>query len=131
MTALDAARRPSFDAILQSSRGTIFPESFYSFLHNYISSVNEISAPSPFSRANDDNYRKSNLLPSDSDRRLERLWSEFDSVESYLFLLPEESDSGESIPDAPLTQYGMHEGNGTPFQAWELIYCLQIVLYIL
>ena len=54
MISLDPSERPTFDTLLHTSRGTVFPESFYSFLHNYVSSVNELSsdvlavnAPSP------------------------------------------------------------------------------------
>lgn len=43
MISLDPSERPTFDTLLHTSRGTVFPESFYSFLHNYVSSVNELS----------------------------------------------------------------------------------------
>jgi phosphoinositide-3-kinase regulatory subunit 4 len=49
MISLDPSARPTFDTLLHTSRGTVYPESFYSFLHNYVSSVNELPAPSPFS----------------------------------------------------------------------------------
>ncbi|KZT63489.1 WD40 repeat-like protein [Daedalea quercina L-15889] len=48
MIAVDPAVRPSFDTLLHTSRGSVFPESFYSFFHNYVSSINELSGPSPF-----------------------------------------------------------------------------------
>jgi len=49
MIALDPSARPSFDTLLHTSRGTVFPESFYSFFHNYVSSINDSSSipPSP------------------------------------------------------------------------------------
>ena len=115
MTALDPNKRPSFDSLLQSSRGSIFPEAFYSFLHNYISSVNEISSPSPFTQRHEENKRKSNVLPSDSDRRLDRLWNEFDSVESYLFLHEDENDTTDTESLNPKIQYDAHPP-GTPYQ---------------
>jgi len=43
MINLDPAERPTFDSLLHTSRGAVFPESFYSFLHNYVSSINELS----------------------------------------------------------------------------------------
>ncbi|KAJ3554276.1 hypothetical protein NM688_g3197 [Phlebia brevispora] len=49
MIAIDPATRPTFETLLHTTRGTVFPESFYSFLHNYVASVNELSAGSPFS----------------------------------------------------------------------------------
>lgn len=44
MINLDPSERPTFDTLLHTSRGTVFPESFYSFLHNYVSSINELSS---------------------------------------------------------------------------------------
>src|ERR1700733_9291391 len=49
MICLDPSARPTFDTLLHTSRGTVFPESFYSFLHNYVSSINELPTPPPFS----------------------------------------------------------------------------------
>ncbi|KAF4612681.1 hypothetical protein D9613_011717 [Agrocybe pediades] len=46
MINLDPAERPTFDTLLHTSRGAVFPESFYSFLHNYVSSINELSTES-------------------------------------------------------------------------------------
>ncbi|KAK0451864.1 hypothetical protein EV421DRAFT_1773494 [Armillaria borealis] len=48
MINLDPAARPTFDTLLHTSRGSVFPESFFSFLHNYVSSVNELPNVSPF-----------------------------------------------------------------------------------
>ncbi|QRV84883.1 phosphoinositide 3-kinase regulatory subunit 4 [Ceratobasidium sp. AG-Ba] len=48
MISLDPAARPTFKAALESSQGSVFPESFYSFLHEYVSGVNEISNGSIF-----------------------------------------------------------------------------------
>jgi phosphoinositide-3-kinase, regulatory subunit 4 len=49
MISLDPGTRPTFDTLLHTSRGTVFPESFYSFLHNYVSTINELPNPPPFS----------------------------------------------------------------------------------
>lgn len=49
MISLDPANRPSFETLLHNARGTIFPESFYSFLHSYVASMNELPSSSPFS----------------------------------------------------------------------------------
>ncbi|CAE6470635.1 unnamed protein product [Rhizoctonia solani] len=48
MIALAPDARPSFAIALETYRGSVFPESFYSFLHEYVASVNEISSPSVF-----------------------------------------------------------------------------------
>ena len=44
MISLDPSERPAFNTLLHTSRGTVFPEFFYSFLHNYVFSVNELSS---------------------------------------------------------------------------------------
>ncbi|KAI0058381.1 ARM repeat-containing protein [Artomyces pyxidatus] len=48
MIALDPVARPAFDALLHNARGTVFPEVFYSFLHGYVASINELPPSSPF-----------------------------------------------------------------------------------
>ncbi|KAF9007713.1 hypothetical protein BDZ89DRAFT_1144434 [Hymenopellis radicata] len=48
MISLDPSARPTFDTLLHTSRGTVFPESFFSFLHNYVTSVNDLPVESPF-----------------------------------------------------------------------------------
>lgn len=97
MIALEPESRPSFEVALQSSRTVVFPGSFYSFFHQYISSLNEPSSPSPFSRTNPPpstgiegrNGNGDGLpIPSDCDRRMESIWTEFSSV--MPFLAPEE-----------------------------------------
>ncbi|CDO75088.1 hypothetical protein BN946_scf185010.g13 [Trametes cinnabarina] len=110
MVAMDPAMRPSFDTLLHTSRGTVFPECFYSFLHNYVYSVNEVNAPALFSatptpaatptsavasahRPTDRAGSSSTALngdatddplPGDSDHRMERIWADYESVEPYL-----------------------------------------------
>ena len=48
MISPDPSGRPTFDTLLHTSRGTVFPESLYSFLHNYVSTINELPTPGPF-----------------------------------------------------------------------------------
>ena len=109
MIAIDPATRPTFDTLLHTSRGTVFPESFYSFLHNYVSTVNEVSSPSLFSATATPSTVPSSAtvsahkagpnaapgaslngdlpndpLPSDSDHRMDRIWADYESVEPYL-----------------------------------------------
>lgn len=48
MIQLDPTARPTFDTLLHTSRGSVFPESFYSFLHNYVSSINDLPNNPPF-----------------------------------------------------------------------------------
>lgn len=114
MINLDPSSRPAFDTLLHTSRGTVFPEPFYSFLHNYVSSLNDLphnpllSSPSPPTAApstiapstSGSTLRPSSSLghnsnapsqeaapeslPSESDHRMEKLWADYESVEPYL-----------------------------------------------
>jgi len=111
MIALDHTARPTFDTALHTSRGVVFPECFYSFLHNYVHSVSEWSEKSPFAisppptsagtptttpigqvpkpaqrapLSMSQELQGDNVLPGDSDHRMERIWSDFESVETYL-----------------------------------------------
>lgn len=57
-------------------RRTAFPEYFYSFLHDYISSITDPSARSPASR------RKKSV--SEGDYRINAIYSDFDKISSCL-----------------------------------------------
>ncbi|KAJ7057004.1 hypothetical protein C8F01DRAFT_1153032 [Mycena amicta] len=110
MINLESTARPTFDTLLHTSRGSVFPESFYSFLHNYVSSINDLPSNPPFSSTAPStihtpgpmtptvpgtNLRPSpsvnvnpavvaepplDVLPSDSDHRMERIWSDYEST---------------------------------------------------
>jgi phosphoinositide-3-kinase regulatory subunit 4 len=91
MVALDPAKRPTFDTALHTSRGTVFPESFYAFFHNYLSAMNELSSPSIFAKGSSSNAIGETVasnehipLPNDSDHRIDKIWSEYETVEPYL-----------------------------------------------
>ncbi|KAJ3716433.1 hypothetical protein C8R42DRAFT_697915 [Lentinula raphanica] len=111
MICLDPSLRPTFDNLLQTSRGTVFPDSFFSFFHHYVSSVNEISGTSfdtatskpgnltpsisatglrPVSSTTAPVASTSNsipfgdTLPNASDLRMDRIWEDFESIEPYL-----------------------------------------------
>jgi phosphoinositide-3-kinase, regulatory subunit 4 len=136
MIHLDSSTRPTFDTLLHTSRGTVFPESFYSFLHNYVSSLNDIahkSQPPPATPTTQDDYStvadrtSSNTLhsasgsvlpnntsysqlgsqpsasaapetpPNQSDHRLEKVWSDYESVEPYLLSDIIEEDGNTNV----------------------------------
>lgn len=100
MINLNSPDRPTFDNLLHTSRGTVFPESFYSFFHNYVSSINELSnnlppptqpasTPVPGTRPGTVASTTTaetgiDTLTSDSDQRIERLWADYESFAPYL-----------------------------------------------
>jgi phosphoinositide-3-kinase regulatory subunit 4 len=127
MISLDPTARPTFDVLLHTSRGTVFPESFYSFLHNYAASVNELPSSSPFvappiavatlaptsktpavpSLPQDG---AAVVLPSDSDNRIDRVWSEFDGVEVYLTPESFEEQQPIKVEWSPPSSYSVSPG---------------------
>ncbi|OBZ66825.1 putative serine/threonine-protein kinase VPS15 [Grifola frondosa] len=141
MIAIDPTSRPTFDNLLHTSRGTVFPECFYSFLHNYVSSVNEIQMPSLFpvtpvgsvphsavsSTTSGSAHKTSTTvtavpgtlngdasgepLPSDSDHRMDRIWADYESVEPYLV-----ADSGEETVMDIKVDYAPSVASARPFQ---------------
>lgn len=142
MINLDSTKRPSFDTLLHTSRGTVFPESFYSFLHNYVSSINDLptdlplaSAPQPgasisgpssvapsvsgtTTRSTSSSVPPTTLettldaLPSDSYHRLERIWADYESIEPYI--VPEPTE--ESSIDVKIEYTSTFLGTGKPLQ---------------
>lgn len=137
MIAVDPSVRPSFDTLLHTSRGSVFPESFYSFFHNYVSSINELSSNSPFASnagpagppapaaatvkspqvvtsqplPGSSGDVSNEPLPSDSDRRMERIWSDFESVEPFLSI----DTAVEPVMDVKV-DYMPSMGSYKPFQ---------------
>ncbi|KAF7343436.1 hypothetical protein MVEN_01776300 [Mycena venus] len=140
MISLDPASRPTFDTLLHTSRGTVFPESFYSFLHNYVSSINDLPSNPPFSSSapstvatpagiapsiSGSTLRPTpslasglpgtdtppDALPSDSDHRMDRIWSDYESVEPYL--VPDTVE--ETVMDVKV-EYNSTTSMSKPFQ---------------
>lgn len=118
MLALDPTARPSFVDILDMARDVSFPDSFYSFLHTYITSINETSSPSLFARSsaqhkagagavgnagigNGTGRESWATIPSDSDHRIERIWGEFDSIEPILMAEDRVEDTVTQLPPPP------------------------------
>jgi phosphoinositide-3-kinase regulatory subunit 4 len=66
MIALNPSTRPTFDTLLHNARGTVFPEVFYSFLHGYVWSINELPIITPFSTAPPNGTSPEILTPATS-----------------------------------------------------------------
>lgn len=134
MINLDASARPTFDTLLHTSRGTVFPESFFSFLHNYVTTVNDLPTESAFKTSSSPSVlsappsvlRPPNAplertttdptnepLPGDSDHRLQRIWADYESVEPYL--VPDTLD--EAVMDVKI-DYNSSIVTSRPFQVF-------------
>ena len=150
MISVDPSVRPTFDTLLHTSRGTVFPECFYSFLHNYVSTVNEVNTasvfspatPSPGIPASVSAYKASNAtppansalgsdqpsepFPSDSDHRMERIWADYESVEPYLVNeLTEDTVMDVKVDFTP------HIASSRPFHVRTLVVCIRMDSYFL
>jgi len=133
-------------------RGSVLPESFYSFLYNYIASLNELSseplsastfhsqtgtplqsaaAPGGMNATVRSNVSSTtgttttatiisggtvgstevttDLLPSDSDHRVERIWADYESLEAYI--TPEASVSTSVSAQEGVGQAEMKSGS--------------------
>jgi phosphoinositide-3-kinase regulatory subunit 4 len=74
MLARDPKDRPSFDHILSTFRGSIFPEYFYIFLKDYVNSLSE----GPESLPESDGFLKK--MASQPGTKVDRLIDEWESV---------------------------------------------------
>lgn len=79
MLARDPHHRPSFDRILSSFRGSIFPEYFYTFLKDYAASLSEL--PESRTTSADGFLSKVAVQPG---TKVDRLLEEWDSVSVHL-----------------------------------------------
>jgi phosphoinositide-3-kinase, regulatory subunit 4 len=139
MIQVDPASRPTFDTLLHQSRGIVFPDCFYSFLHNYVASVNELSNRALFNPPQNQQSSNTptlnsapvttpnvksggigtaedpiNVFPSDSDHRIERIWEEYASLEPYL--LADEISKTPKLPMDVKIDYLSSVPTSQPFQ---------------
>lgn len=99
MLSLDPTHRLSCAEYLASYRNTAFPDIFYTFLHPFISSLNDISPslPPPTPNASlagkvagtatpggQSGDQQQATLRSDADDRIERVWNEWEMISEYL-----------------------------------------------
>ncbi|GJN87433.1 hypothetical protein Rhopal_000382-T1 [Rhodotorula paludigena] len=120
MISLDSSSRLSFSDYLARYRSTAFPDIFYTFLHPFLSSLNEPAAapppPPPPSATPIAQSRtptagsttptaaepapavrqQQTLLRTDADDKIERIWSEWEIVARYLDeTLPEQAQGDQ------------------------------------
>lgn len=103
MISLDPAHRLTCAEYLLQYRKTAFPDVFYTFLHPFLSSLNEASIAS---RPTPPNYRPSfgigsatgprhmysHTGSSDADDKIEKVWNEWETISGFL-------DDGKDFAD--------------------------------
>jgi phosphoinositide-3-kinase regulatory subunit 4 len=78
MLSREPSERPSFDHILATYRGTIFPEYFYTFLNDYVSELGELPDSLP---AEDEFLARSSTLPG---TKIDTMLDQWDSISVHL-----------------------------------------------
>lgn len=91
MLSRHPADRPKFDLLLAKFRGTIFPEYFYTFLEEYVTSLSE--APTKKEKAEKGSFAQ--VSASSSGIKMDRMLHEWDSI--AVQLEGTAGDEGESI----------------------------------
>ncbi|WRT63674.1 uncharacterized protein IL334_000597 [Kwoniella shivajii] len=81
MLSRDPASRPSFDLILSTFRETIFPEYFYTFLKDYITSLSEVTEPVAPSSMETTFLQKS---AGQCGMKIDRMLDEWESISIHL-----------------------------------------------
>lgn len=76
MLSREPRNRPSFDRILSSFRGSIFPEYFYTFLKDYSTSLSELPESNTAAF-----LQRSATQPG---MKVDRLFNEWDSISVHL-----------------------------------------------
>ena len=92
MLSRDPDDRPSFDHVLNTFRGTIFPEYFYTFLKDYVNSLSDITD----SQNPPDGFLKK--VANQPGTKIDRLQEEWESVSIHL---DQGSDEGSSLCQDP------------------------------
>ncbi|KAF8752206.1 Protein kinase domain [Rhizoctonia solani] len=115
MIALDPEARPSFAIALETYRGSVFPESFYSFLHEYVAGK---CTPRPWFGATPtvptttgvETTSYESALPNESDSRIDQLWNEFAMLEPHL-IAERTNEESEKRPDKVVLELVPPSGN--------------------
>lgn len=82
MIPLSPAARPTFATVLQTYRGTIFPEVFYTFLHDYAVALSDVRGSDHAGR--EEGGGGWEARKGGSDERVGRIWEDWEMIKSYL-----------------------------------------------
>ncbi|GAA5836125.1 hypothetical protein JCM9279_002203 [Rhodotorula babjevae] len=132
MVSLDPSARLSFADYLAQYRSTAFPNIFYTFLHPFLSSLNEPSSapPPPTSAphtaspssarpgtstpadtaAGGPQQQQQTLLRTDADDRIERVWTEWEMIARYLDETVDDQEAQEGDEGEARAGEGRGEG---------------------
>ncbi|KAK3318680.1 hypothetical protein B0H66DRAFT_517008 [Apodospora peruviana] len=77
MIQLDPEKRYSADEYLEFWKGKVFPPYFYSFLHQYMEVITDLTLPQYSSATEPKNL-------GEADQRIERVWLDFDKISYFL-----------------------------------------------
>lgn len=88
MIQLDPQKRYSAEQYLEFWKGKVFPEYFYSFLHQYMELITDISSGQYSSTGSARNV-------SEPDQRIERVWLDFDKISYFLGYQDGQGRAGE------------------------------------
>lgn len=89
MIQLDPEKRYSAEQYLEFWKGKVFPPYFYSFLHQYMELITDLSAPHYSSGSESRHF-------GEADHRIERVWLDFDKISYFLGYPNEEKQPQES-----------------------------------
>lgn len=90
MIPLSPAARPTFATVLQTYRGTIFPEVFYTFLHDYAVALSDVRGSDHAGREEGGGGGEGEggggweARKGGSDERVGRIWEDWEMIKSYL-----------------------------------------------
>jgi phosphoinositide-3-kinase regulatory subunit 4 len=92
MIALSPDKRSSCQTYLQSARGKVFPEEFYSFIYPYMCSISDASFASQDQKHHVYMATNNNPLVTDCDARIEQIFTDFEKIAKMLKLEVESSE---------------------------------------
>lgn len=90
MISLSPSARPTFATVLQTYRGTIFPEIFYTFLHEYAIALSDVRGSDHAGRGEGGGGGEGEggggweARKGGSDERVGRIWEDWEMIKSYL-----------------------------------------------
>jgi phosphoinositide-3-kinase regulatory subunit 4 len=88
MIQLDPEKRYSAEQYLDFWKGKVFPEYFYSFLHQYMELITDLSSGQFAAGGSARNV-------SEADQRIERVWLDFDKISYFLGYQNDEDEAGK------------------------------------